>query len=531
MLTLKPSILVRLCVFSQDDQASQLLWGQQAMKKLAVASLGLALWMGGAAHAQSPFFQPTAQPIEPVAATAPATPQPLPGSVIPVRVHFGGALTKDGVMPVPLYLNQPAGPVSYAPSQATALRVQGSDLGPNIRQVSGQAGAKGATVVVSEDNYAPEVTDPRFVAPHADDMRRPERGPIGYRGYASAEYLQYLSVRQQKSPPLLLVDGVPVTANDIDVHDRLGGRFTLGRWLENTHTPWAIEGTFSFFGSRRTRHDFASNGVTVLEHPFIDADTGLPDSLPVAIDNSLAPRAGVSQIETASRMFGYEVNLRRELCRTSHGHLDLLAGYRQFHLDEGISIRDRVVYNTAPVPLSDATVTSFDEFGTHNLLLAGQVGFEVEYGWRGFFIDGWGKFALGGNKEVINISGATQVRPTPGRTPPPDTLNGKNFAGALFAQPSNIGRYEDWQFTVMPEVGVNVGYAFTSNVRLSAGYHFLFLNNVVRPGDAIDTTITRNQIPQLQPLAQAAGSRPAPPTLVESSYWAHGIAAQIEFRY
>ncbi|GEM_PF-2883820 len=502
------------------------------MKKLAVASMGLALWMGGAVRAQSPFFQPPAPPIQPAAAPAPAAPQLPPGGVIPVRVHFGGALTKDGVMPVPLYLNQPAGPMSYAP--ATTIPTQSGEWGPNIRQVSGQAGAKdgqGATVVVSEDNYAPEVTDPRFVAPNVDDFRRPRLAPCGYRWYTSAEYLQYLRVRQQQSPTLLLIDGAPVTANDIDARDRLGARITLGRWLDTPHTPIALEGTFMFAGLRRARTNYSSNGVTLLEHPFIDADTGFPDSLPVAIDNSLAPRSGRSQIETASRMLGYEVNLRRELCRSNHGHVDLLAGYRQFHLDEAIAIRDRVVYDTAPVPLSDATVTSFDEFGTHNLLLAGQIGIEAEYSWRGFFIDGWGKFALGGNKEVINISGATQIRPTPGRTPPPDTLNGKNFAGALFTQPSNIGHYDDWQFTVMPEVGVNVGYAVTSNVRLSAGYHFLFLNNVVRPGDAIDSTISRNQIPQLQPLAQTAGSRPAAPTFVESSYWAHGISAQIEFRY
>lgn len=502
------------------------------MKKLAVASLGLALCMGGAVRAQSPFFQPAPQPIEPVAAAAAVATSPSAppwqqgaggGGVVPVRVHFGGALTRDGVVPVPVYLNQPAGPMSYSPPRG--------ESGAPIRQMSGPAASKGAAATVSEDAYAPEVADPRFVAPHAGDLYRPHRAPIGYRWYTAAEYLHYLNVRQQASPPLLLIQGVPVTANDIDGNDRSGGRITIGHWLHTSCAPWALEGTFMFTGIRRSRGTFSSNGVTQLEHPFLDADTEVPDTLPVAIDNDLAPRSGASEIEVSSRMWGYEVNLRRELCRTSCGHLDLFAGYRQFQLDEAIAIRDRVVYDTAPDPLSDATVTGFDEFGTHNQLFAGQLGIEAEIGWRGFFIDAWGKFALGGNYEVINISGATQVRPTPGRLPPPSTTNGKNFAGSLYTQPSNIGRYDDWQLTVMPEVGVNAGYALTSNLRLSAGYHFLYLNNVVRPGDAIDTTISRNQIPQLQPLAQTAGSRPAPPTFVDSTYWAHGLSVQVEFRY
>lgn len=504
------------------------------MKKIAASTLAVALWVGGA-RAQSPFFQPSAPAVQPVAASAttPYAPQLPPGGVVPVRVHFGGALTRDGVVPVPVYLNQPAGPMTYAP----ATPVQPYDTSRNLRQVSGAGDgaakdSKAGATVITDENCAPEVTDPRFVAPHADDLHRPQRAPCGYRWYTSAEYLHYLYARPQSSPTLLFVGDTAVAASDVDVRDRQGARFTVGRWLETPNRLWAVEGVISFTGQRQARSAFSSNGVTPLLHEFIDQASGVPDSLAVAIDApDLAPRSGSSEIEVSNRMFNFEANLRRELCRSSHGHLDMLIGYRQFHLDEGIVIRDRVVYDTAPVPLSDATVTSFDSFGTHNRLHAGQIGLEGELNWRRFYIDGWGKFALGGNDEVINISGATHVRPTPGRTPPPAPLNGKDFVGALYTQPSNIGRYHDSQLTVMPEVGVTVGFNLTPNLRFGGGYNFLFLNNVVRPGDAIDTTVSRNQIPQLQPLAQTAGSRPAAPQFIESSYWAHGITVQMEFRY
>ena len=36
----------------------------------------------------------------------------------------------------------------------------------------------------------------------------------------------------------------------------------------------------------------------------------------------------------------------------------------------------------------------------------------------------------------------------------------------------------------LPEIGVNVGYDVTPRLRVQAGYTFLYLSNVVRPGDA-----------------------------------------------
>jgi hypothetical protein len=71
----------------------------------------------------------------------------------------------------------------------------------------------------------------------------------------------------------------------------------------------------------------------------------------------------------------------------------------------------------------------------------------------------------------------------------------------------------------------------TSNWRVGAGYNFLYINNVVRPGDAIDTTISPGQVPQLQPQGPTPGVRPAPPSFLESAYWAHGLTVHMEFRY
>jgi hypothetical protein len=510
------------------------------MKKLAVSSLALALWINAPAEAQGPFFQGGAQPLQPAAALRPA--MVPPGGLVPVRVHFGGALTRDGVVPVPVYMNHPVGPAAMLPpapmlppAHQPAPAQHPSAAGKNLRAVSTQPAlsipAAGDAVqepprfgyILMEDIPAPEVTDPRFVGPDVEHLRRPRLAPRGYRWYTSAEYLHYW-VKQQESPELLLIDGTPITAADVDARTRHGGRFALGRWLDTPHHVWALEGLFMFTGTRRAKSTFTSTGVVILSRPFIDADLDVPDEVPVAIDPpALDPRSGRSEIEAASRMWGFEVNLRRELCRSSCGHLDFIVGYRQFHLDEAIAVRDRILFDPGPGPLAGATVNVFDEFGTHNRLFAGQVGVEGEYNWRRFYVDAWGKFALGMNQEVINISGGTSVRG--------GGLDGQNFVGGVLAQPSNIGRFEDNQVTVMPEAGVNVGFKITPNWRLGAGYTFLYLNNVVRPGDAIDPAVDSDQIPLLNPFGPGVGARPAPPTFRDTNYWAHGFTVQMEIRY
>jgi hypothetical protein len=504
------------------------------MKKFAAASLALALGMSSQARAQSPFFQTPVEPVQPAAAMqlAPAMP---PGGVVPVRVYFGGALTQNGVVPVPVYTNQPVGALpAQLPAATYVAPAQGSD-GGGFQRIGTAPGAaktaKASAVFTNDDGVAPAVCDPRFLPPDANDMR-PSCAPVGYRWYAAAEFLQW-RVKGQESPPLLTIDGTPVSAADVDAHTRQGARFTVGHWLDIPEChPWAIEGSFMFLGMRRASNIFASNGVATLAHPFIDADTGAPDSLPVAIAGSAAadPRVGGTSIEAASQLWSGEVNLRREIWRNCHGHFDFLFGYRQLQLDESLTVRDLVMYDVSASPLSGATVGGIDFFGTHNRLFTGQVGLEAELNWRGLFIDAWGKFAMGGLQEVVNINGGTTIVSTPGLPPVPGNLVGQS-AGSLYAQPSNIGHYERERFSILPEVGVTVGYQITSNVRIGAGYNFLYLNNVVRPGDAIDTTITRTQIPQLQPGATVPGTRPAPPTFVETSYWAHGITAMLEFRY
>ena len=101
--------------------------------------------------------------------------------------------------------------------------------------------------------------------------------------------------------------------------------------------------------------------------------------------------------------------------------------------------------------------------------------------------------------------------------------------GGLLALPgSNIGRFSKDRFAVVPEVGLNLGYQVTESVRAFVGYDFLYLSDVVRAGNQIDTRVNTNQLQR----PMVAGGPTAPAfTFNGSDFWAQGLNFGLEFRY
>src|SRR5207248_2478320 len=109
------------------------------------------------------------------------------------------------------------------------------------------------------------------------------------------------------------------------------------------------------------------------------------------------------------------------------------------------------------------------------------------------------------------------------------------------AQGSNIGRYSTNSFAILPEEGIKLGYQVTPHTRLTLGYSFLYLTDVARPGNQIDTGVNRAQLPSFtvvngQVVAipnSGQGIGPARPGFLfqHSDFWAQGVSFGIEFRY
>jgi hypothetical protein len=363
--------------------------------------------------------------------------------------------------------------------------------------------------------------------------------------YGRAEYLLW-TIRDHHLPPLVTTSNPPSSlgvlgepgtrvlfGGSVDPEERSGGRFTLGWWFDPC-CNWAIEGTFLFLGERSNNFRAASAGEPVLARPFFDvtlneqnAELVANPALPEFPD--LIPLTGGVDIALWSELTGAELNLRRTLLVACNGaghsfKVDLIGGFRYLRLHEGLRITEALsVPATADPDIAGVGFVVTDQFGTKNQFYGGQLGAEAELRRGRWFIDFRGKVALGSTTQVVNIDGATTFT-APGRAPATST-------GGLLAQPTNIGHYRRDTFSVVPEVGINVGCYVTPNLRISAGYTFLYWTNVARPGEQIDFGVNPNQLPRFNGNGGLDG--PARPVFLfkDTDFWAHGVNFALEYRY
>ena len=82
-------------------------------------------------------------------------------------------------------------------------------------------------------------------------------------------------------------------------------------------------------------------------------------------------------------------------------------------------------------------------------------------------------------------------------------------------------------FAVLPEANANVRVDVTRNLRLTAGYTFIYINRVQRSGDAIDRTLNPTQI---NGGTLIGDPRPAF-AFHDTSLWLQGFNAGFEFRW
>src|ERR1019366_9924695 len=107
--------------------------------------------------------------------------------------------------------------------------------------------------------------------------------------------------------------------------------------------------------------------------------------------------------------------------------------------------------------------------------------------WNRLFVNATGIVALGDTHQTVDINGSTRITTPGGAT----TV----LPGDLLAQPSNIGHYARDQFSVVPELGLNLGYQLTRNLSVFAGYTIIYWTNVERPGDAINPRVNSTRVP------------------------------------
>ncbi len=128
---------------------------------------------------------------------------------------------------------------------------------------------------------------------------------------------------------------------------------------------------------------------------------------------------------------------------------------------------------------------------------------------------------MGINSESVNLNGQTVV------TAPPLPLGNVAAPGGLLVQTPGHFSHED--FSYVSETGLNFSFKLCDFCQIGAGYSFLYLGNVVRPGDHVPAG-SASQFP-LGILTTQGTSLPAqsPFTFTQSNYWAQGANFRVTF--
>jgi hypothetical protein len=301
-------------------------------------------------------------------------------------------------------------------------------------------------------------------------------------------------------------------------NERSGGRFAIGWWWDECHDV-GFETNFFFLGQRGLHFLASSSGDPILARPFVDAVTGRETSELIAFPGRIA---GTVRVELPTRVWGIDPNLRFNWCRGQCWSLDKIIGFRYLDLRENLDIAEFLsVPGAAGQPPS--TILVNDGFGTRNQFYGGQVGLQYEVRKGRWYCDLLGKVALGGTHQQVTIDGSTTFIPanSPAIVQP----------GGLLAQRTNIGHHSRNMFSVVPEIGLKLGYQLKPHFRIFVGYNFLYWNNVVRPGDQIDRMVNTSQLPSIFGPGQLVG--PARPNFAfrQTDFWVHGISFGLEWRF
>lgn len=303
---------------------------------------------------------------------------------------------------------------------------------------------------------------------------------------------------------------------DLDTQTHTGGQFTLGYWF-NTDRTLGLETNYWFLNQRGIMFGASSTGApgsAVISRPFFDANLLIENADPVAFPGV---QAGSTSVKYTDRLQGGEFNLLCGVGGDTAYRVNLIAGVRVVTLVEGLAM----VTETEAFPVTTGITDVFlEDFRTRNQFVGGQVGAEGDFRIGDFEIDLRGTVALGGNYETALIDGLAQHT---------DPVTGNVVApGGLFTQVTNIGHHERGVFTYFAEAGATLSYWWTEYFSLRVGYRVFYINNVIRPGDQIDRTISVQPVPA--PVPPLGALRPIF-SFKETDFWAHGVNFGCEFRF
>jgi hypothetical protein len=272
-----------------------------------------------------------------------------------------------------------------------------------------------------------------------------------------------------------------------------------------------------FLADKSIDFSATSPGTGIIARPFFNLSVPNPNpqnlepqqsALPIAYPGLLT--GGVT-VSLASEFSTLEALWRQALVLPSGRQVSFLAGYRYAYFAERLDIE-----STSTDPTTTITNAVSDRFSTLNSFQGAEIGFSTKKHYKCWSVELLGKFALGNTRSNIIIAGQDTIT----RVTPADRIVSGN---GLLANNFNNGTYVENNFTVIPELGITIGYEVTARLKASFGYTFLYWSHVARPSDQIDMNVNPNpnnttlQAPQFR--------------FVPSDYWVQGLNLGLEYKF
>ncbi|HEY6563586.1 MAG TPA: BBP7 family outer membrane beta-barrel protein, partial [Pirellulaceae bacterium] len=294
-----------------------------------------------------------------------------------------------------------------------------------------------------------------------------------------------------------------------------GGLITVGYWFCPCECT-GLEVTFlSISGNDPTTFD--SLGNPILARPFFNTQTGLEDAELIAFPDFVS---GSMTVIPETHFSATDVMIRQVVSRRPCSRLHFLGGYRFAGLDERLAFDESLLTGTTNTGVPSGTRIRLTElFDTRNDFNGPQAGLSGTFRRRRASWDLVMKLAFGSTRSETLIAGATTIT-TPDGT---STTN----QGGLLALPSNIGRFTDRKFAMMPEIGIRWNYQWNRRWSTSIGYSLVYLSQVARPGDQIDRNLNLSQLP---PDTLAGAARPEF-QFKYSDFTAQGLSLGLELAF
>ena len=311
--------------------------------------------------------------------------------------------------------------------------------------------------------------------------------------------------------------------DEINEDVRSGGRIIFGTFLGPCRN-WAVEGEYFSLGDETTDFRAASDGTQFLGIPYFEeAENGLPAVFFVTPGGTAASSPGSIDVASSTQFQGSGVRVLRNVCLTdgcgtscwdgcpvtTGKRIDLIVGYRFYRLDDSLHITEEHLITTVER-------VGFDLFDSKNEFHGIDLGTQMQFRKGCWTLDLLSKVAVGNTTSVVTIDGFA-LQAGQEQTP----------RGSILAQTTNIGTHTTDEFTMVPELGIGLGYQINPCWRATAGYSLIYWCGVQRAGDQIDQHLNSELWPPRAAQPEEAGLWPQFPG-IGSDFWAQGLNFGLE---